>query len=68
MLYICLLLLINVTYSLKRQPHILFIVADDYGWNDVGYHQNKPSSANPQGLKTTIDVINTPNIDKDCMK
>ena len=19
-----------------KQPHILFIVADDYGWNDIG--------------------------------
>ncbi|XP_071156143.1 arylsulfatase B-like [Mytilus galloprovincialis] len=22
----------------KRQPHILFIIADDYGYNDIGYH------------------------------
>lgn len=22
----------------KRQPHILFITADDYGYNDIGYH------------------------------
>ena len=22
----------------KRQPHILFILADDYGYNDIGYH------------------------------
>ena len=21
-----------------RQPNILFILADDYGWNDIGYH------------------------------
>ena len=21
-----------------KQPHILFILADDYGWNDIGYH------------------------------
>ena len=20
----------------SRQPHILFILADDYGWNDIG--------------------------------
>ncbi len=20
------------------QPHILFVLADDYGWNDIGYH------------------------------
>ncbi len=22
----------------RKQPHILFILADDYGWNDIGYH------------------------------
>ena len=21
-----------------KQPHILFILADDFGWNDIGYH------------------------------
>ena len=23
-------------------PHVLFVVADDYGWNDVGYHTDRP--------------------------
>lgn len=23
----------------RRSPHILFILADDYGWNDIGYQQ-----------------------------
>lgn len=36
-------------YVSAKPPHILFIVADDYGWNDVGFR-------NP-------DVL-TPNIDK----
>lgn len=31
------------------QPHIVFILADDYGWYDVGYHQSE---------------IKTPNLDK----
>ena len=26
-----------------KQPHILFIVADDYGWNDIGYVLFSPS-------------------------
>ena len=32
-----------------RQPHIVFIVADDYGFNDIGYHGSE---------------IKTPNLDK----
>ena len=24
--------------GLCKQPHILLIIADDYGWNDIGYH------------------------------
>lgn len=32
-----------------RQPHIVFILADDFGWHDVGYHNSE---------------IRTPNIDK----
>eukprot|EP01060_Flectonema_neradi_P001712 TRINITY_DN11040_c0_g1_i1.p1 TRINITY_DN11040_c0_g1~~TRINITY_DN11040_c0_g1_i1.p1 ORF type:complete len:535 (+),score=111.64 TRINITY_DN11040_c0_g1_i1:62-1666(+) len=47
-------------------PHIVFILADDYGWNDVGYHQNKPSSAQPNGGITTNGYIPTPNIDHLC--
>ena len=35
-----------------------------YGWNDVGYHQNKPSSANPAGDSTTNVVLKTPVIDR----
>lgn len=29
-------MLINIVET--KQPHIVFIVADDYGYNDVGYH------------------------------
>ena len=29
--------------STPYRPHILMIVADDYGYNDVGYHQNAES-------------------------
>lgn len=44
-----LLALLQRKQAEAKSPHILFIVADDLGWNDVGYH-------NP--------AMETPNIDK----
>lgn len=43
--------LLTTIFSINaaQRPNILFIVADDYGWNDVGYHQSE---------------IRTPTIDK----
>lgn len=35
--------------ALTSQPNIVFIIADDYGWNDIGYHGSE---------------IQTPNLDK----
>lgn len=34
----------------SRQPHIIFIVADDLGWNDVGWH-------NPSMLTPNLDRL-----------
>ncbi|XP_070570862.1 arylsulfatase B-like [Ptychodera flava] len=36
----CLLLIILVRSvgGKPRQPHIVFVLADDFGWNDIGYH------------------------------
>eukprot|EP00912_Choanoflagellata_sp_UC4_P002485 UC4_evm3s1573 len=37
------------------------------GFNDIGYHQNSPSSANPKGLPTTntaAGIMPTPNLDR----
>eukprot|EP01063_Lacrimia_lanifica_P021619 TRINITY_DN290_c3_g1_i10.p1 TRINITY_DN290_c3_g1~~TRINITY_DN290_c3_g1_i10.p1 ORF type:complete len:534 (+),score=158.76 TRINITY_DN290_c3_g1_i10:38-1639(+) len=45
------------------KPHVVFILADDYGWNDIGYNQNQKSSANPDGHATTNGVIATPHLD-----
>ena len=35
--------------STVTPPHVLLVLADDYGWSDVGFHGSK---------------INTPNIDR----
>ncbi|XP_063423154.1 arylsulfatase I-like [Mytilus trossulus] len=32
------ILCFTTTVRTKRQPNILFIIADDYGYNDIGYH------------------------------
>ena len=38
MVHTLVLLLALHAAAQKKKPHVLFIVADDYGWNDVGYH------------------------------
>ncbi|KAM4719703.1 arylsulfatase B isoform 2-T2 [Anableps anableps] len=38
-----------VVHSVAQPPHIVFILADDFGWYDVGYHSSE---------------IRTPNLDK----
>lgn len=53
----------GVAFSAEK-PHVLLVVADDYGWNDVGFHQNNKSSCNPAGAPTTNVVLETPVIDR----
>lgn len=47
---ILLLLFLSVVVDAAMPPHILFIVADDYGYNDVGYHGSEIATPN-------IDVL-----------
>ena len=52
--FLCLVLfnfvsLLLFTRCESKPPHVIFILADDYGYNDVGYHGSE---------------IKTPNIDK----
>ena len=34
-----------VNFGHSKQPHIVFILADDYGFNDIGYHGSDHGSA-----------------------
>jgi arylsulfatase A-like enzyme len=54
---------LRVSCSALSVPHIVFIIADDLGYNDVGFHQNKKSGANPLGLPTIQYEYLTPTID-----
>mmetsp|Transcript_14270 Transcript_14270/g.25571 ORF Transcript_14270/g.25571 Transcript_14270/m.25571 type:complete len:604 (+) Transcript_14270:53-1864(+) len=54
----------GVERKAPKSPHIVFVLADDFGFNDIGYHQNKQSSANPSGKRTTNEMILTPTLDR----
>ncbi|GFR85668.1 arylsulfatase B [Elysia marginata] len=47
---LCLVLVLSGVQASPRSPHLIFIVADDLGWNDVGYH-------NPDIISPTIDDL-----------
>ena len=35
-----------------KQPHILYIIADDMGWSDIGFTQGKVHSQTPSPMRT----------------
>ncbi|KAL6096553.1 arsb [Pungitius sinensis] len=49
LLFAALLLVSFRSASAAARPHVVFILADDFGWNDVGYHGSE---------------IRTPNLDR----
>ena len=46
------LLLLATSISAADKPHILFLIVDDWGWANVGYHRNPPTQE-----------VQTPNFD-----
>ena len=48
-----LFLLVFATFSTinaAKQPNIVFVLADDYGWNDIGYHGSEIKTPNLDAL------------------
>ena len=53
----------DVNQNQPRRPHIVFVLADDYGFADVSYHARKyPNASNCSA--TPKNVIETPNLDR----
>lgn len=48
-LIVAFLSVFSFTYCQTNKPHILLVIADDFGFNDIGYHGSE---------------IKTPNLDK----
>ena len=38
------------TINAAKQPNIVFVLADDYGWNDIGYHGSEIKTPNLDAL------------------
>lgn len=54
----------NTKQQAKKKPHILFILADDLGYNQLGFRQNTQKWFSGTESKTTLHDSRTPTIDR----
>lgn len=48
--FLSLLVWLYLQSSLATPPNIVLIIADDYGWNDIGYHGSEIKTPNLDSL------------------
>ncbi|XP_041378318.1 arylsulfatase B-like [Gigantopelta aegis] len=53
------LLIGDVVTTQTTKPHIVFIIADDLGWNDIGFHNPEIKSPNIDKLATEGLILNS---------
>ena len=46
--------------AVKKKPHVIFILADDYGWANVGYHRRGGEGVDARQAQAET---HTPNLD-----
>lgn len=51
--------LVSCVEGAKRPPHILYIVADDLGWNDVGWHNGDIKTPNLDRMAHAGVILNS---------
>lgn len=48
------------------QPNILFIMGDDHGWNDIGYHNRKIYTPNMDNLSKLGVILDNYYVGPNC--
>ena len=51
--------------STPPHPHIIHILADDYGWADIGYHRNNNNNNNQEVQTPNLDALKNSGIELD---
>ena len=49
--------------STPPHPHIIHILADDYGWADIGYHRNNNNNNNQEVQTPNLDALKNSGIE-----